>query len=79
MKKLKQVKNKNHSIIAAISGAIIGSGVAVASALFFKDKKNRDKVKKVLLNTKDQVVNYVGKIDKEVKKNKKTVKKVTKK
>lgn len=58
------------SVVVAVTGAIVGSGVAVAGALFMKDKKNRDKVKKVLSNAKDQAVDYIEKIEKEVKKDK---------
>ncbi len=71
----KQTKKKGASIFAAIAGAIVGSGVAVAGAIFMKDKKNRDKVKKVLSNAKNQAVDYIGKIEKEAKKDKVVIKK----
>lgn len=71
----KKTKKKGASIFAAIAGAVVGSGVAVAGTLFMKDKKNRDKVKKVLSNAKNQAVDYIGKIEKDVKKDKVVIKK----
>ncbi len=64
----KQKKKSKFSVVAGITGAIIGAGAAVAGAFALKDKKNRDKVKKVLTNVKNQAEGYVKKIKKEVKK-----------
>ena len=77
MKNSKQTKTKSNSIFAAIAGAIVGSGVAVATSIFMKDKKNRDKVKKVLSTAKNKTVDYIGKIEKETNKNKNIIKKKT--
>lgn len=63
----KQKKKGKFSLIAGITGAIVGAGAAIAGALALKDKKNRNKVKKVLTNAKNQAENYVKKIKKGVK------------
>jgi gas vesicle protein len=54
-------------VAAAVTGAIVGAGVAVAGAVALKDKKNREKVKQVLNNVKDQAVGYMEKMQKDVK------------
>lgn len=64
----KQKKKSKFSIIAGITGAVVGAGAAVAGAFAMKDKKNRDKVKRVWTNVKNQAVGYMGKIEKEAKK-----------
>ena len=70
-------KNKNKSNLAGVAGAAIVAGVAVASAFVLKDKKNREKVKKVLTNAKDQAVGYMDDMQKKTdKKEKKIVKKL---
>jgi hypothetical protein len=43
------------SIVTGIVGAIVGIGATIAGAVALKDKKNRDKVKKVLTNTKKKI------------------------
>lgn len=55
-------------VFAAVTGAVVGAGAAVAGAFVLKDKKNRDKVKKVLTNVKDQAVGYMEKVGEEAKK-----------
>jgi len=62
----KKEKRGVSPFVAAITGAVIGAGVAVASVITFKDKKNRDKVKKVLNNVKDQAEKYVKKSGKKI-------------
>jgi flagellar basal body-associated protein FliL len=74
LNKNKETKKKSRSIFAAITGAIVGSGVAVAGAIFMKDKKNQAKVKKVLSKAKDKAVGYFEKIE-EVKKDKTPIEK----
>lgn len=66
--------NKKSKKALTVAGAIIGIGAAVAGTLFMKDKKNRDKVKKIISKTKTKAVNYAKKIEKKV-----TTKKPTKK
>jgi F0F1-type ATP synthase membrane subunit a len=68
-------KNKNKSALAGAAGAAIVAGVAVASAFVLKDKKNREKVKKVLTNAKDQAVDYMQDVQKKTDKKEKEVEK----
>lgn len=82
--KKKTKKSGSNSIFKAVAGAIIGTGVAVAGTMFMKDKKNRDKVNKVLTKAKKQTTDYIKKVEKKVKKEetvivKKPIKKVNKK
>lgn len=46
-------------VAAAVTGAVVGAGVAVAGAVALKDKKNREKVKEVLTTVKEQAMNYI--------------------
>jgi uncharacterized membrane-anchored protein YhcB (DUF1043 family) len=62
----KKEKKRINPLFAAITGAVIGAGVTVASVFTFKDKKNQQKMKKVLTNVKDQAEKYVGQIEKKV-------------
>lgn len=60
------IKNKPQvsSVAAAVTGAVVGAGVAVAGAVALKDKKNREKVKEVLTNMKDQAMSYMSDMQK---------------
>ncbi len=54
--------NQKHGmspVAAAVTGAVVGAGVAVAGAVVLKDKKNREKFQKVFENAKDQAVGYM--------------------
>jgi len=63
----KQNKKNKLAVFAGVSGAVVGAGAAIAGAFVLKDKKNRDKVKKVLTNVKGQAKNYLKKINKNIK------------
>lgn len=76
-------------VMAAVAGAVVGAGVAVAGAIVLEDKKNREKIKKVLNNTKNQAINYMesiqkqaenrkGEIEEKLTEGKEKVKKITK-
>lgn len=59
-------KNQNNmgnggisSLVAAVTGAVVGAGVAVAGVVAFRDKKSRDTVKKVITHVKNQAVGYM--------------------
>jgi len=71
----KQKKRSNFSVIAGITGAVVGASAAVAGAFALKDKKNRDKVKEVLTNVKDQAIGYAEKMQKEISTGKKKIEK----
>lgn len=74
----KKEKKRINPLFAAITGAVIGAGVTVASVFTFKDKKNRQKIKKALIEVKDQAEKYMGKIEKKVVVKKSPAKKQTK-
>jgi hypothetical protein len=63
----KSKQKKKASLIGGITAALIGIGAAVTGTIFFKEKKNRDKVKKVLTKAKNQAVGYAKKVEKKVK------------
>ncbi|OGC55938.1 hypothetical protein A2797_02680 [candidate division WWE3 bacterium RIFCSPHIGHO2_01_FULL_48_15] len=46
-------------LAAAITGAIVGAGVAIAGAVALKDKKNQARVKQAFANVKDQAIGYM--------------------
>lgn len=48
-----------HPVAIAISGAIFGAGAAIAGFMALRDEKNRQKVKKILVSTKDQISEYL--------------------
>ena len=45
-------------IAAAVAGAVVGAGIAVAGVTL-TNEKNREKVKKAATNVKDQTMKYV--------------------
>jgi hypothetical protein len=60
--KQKQEKGKNSvsSVVAGVARAAIGFGIAVAgAAVVLSDKDNRKKVKGLLINMKDQAIDYM--------------------
>lgn len=69
-KKQDQEKSGFNSVTAAVAGVIIGAGVATAGAVLLKDKKNREKVRGILNNAKDQAVGYMENVQKQVGGNK---------
>ena len=71
-------KGSASSVVAGVTGAAIGFGIAVAgAAVVLNDKDNRKKVKKVLVNIKDQAMGYMQDVQvKTDKKEKKIVKKL---
>jgi predicted translin family RNA/ssDNA-binding protein len=60
-------KNEMNTIATGVTGAVIGVGIAVAgaAAVVLQDKKSRDKVKKVLINVKDQALGYIEDMQKQ--------------
>jgi len=53
-KKLDKNKGGINPVVAAVTGAVVGAGIAVAGAVALKDEKNRNKVKKAFSDVKDQ-------------------------
>lgn len=66
-KKQNKTKSGFNPVVAAVTGAIVGAGVAIAGAVALKDKKNRKEVEQVFTNLKDQAVGYIEKIQNKVK------------
>ena len=64
----KQKKKGKFSLIAGITGAIVGAGAAIAGTLALKDKKNRDKIKKVLNKVKSEIKKDTGKVKRKIAK-----------
>ncbi len=52
-------------VVAAITGAVIGAGVAIAGAAVMKDEKNREKAKKAFNNVKGQAAEYIEDLQKQ--------------
>lgn len=59
MKKPDDNKNAIGSVVSGVAGAAVIAGVAVAATMALQDKKTREKVKKVLMNARDQTVDYI--------------------
>lgn len=57
--KFKKQENTMNPMAVAVTGVVVGAGVAIAGAMALKDEKNRKKVKDVLLNAKDQASEYI--------------------
>jgi len=63
-------QNKSNPLAAVATGVVIGASVTAASAAYLKDKKNRDKVKKVVKDVKNQMSGYIEDIQKKANKKK---------
>lgn len=59
-------KDGINAATAAMIGAVIGVGIAVVGAVALKDKKNREKIKRVLTNARDEVADYMEGMQKQV-------------
>ncbi len=64
--KEKRFKKKDgvNPVVAAAAGAIVGAGVAAAGVVALNDERNREKVKEVLANVKEQAKGYIEDIKK---------------
>jgi hypothetical protein len=64
--KQEERKNSISSVVAGVTGAAIGFGIAVTgAAVVLNDKKNREKVKKMLTNVKEQAIGYMEGVQKQ--------------
>lgn len=61
IKKSKGMKSMN-PVAAGVVGATVGAGVAVAASVAMKDKKNRERVGKVIDMVKEQATEYIDNI-----------------
>jgi translation elongation factor EF-1beta len=66
-------KNNNiSSVVAGITGAAIGFGIAAVGAVaVLSDKKSSDKVKKALANVKNKTMSYLEDVQKKTDKQEK--------
>jgi len=76
-KKVEQ-KGSVNPVVAAVTGAIVGAGIAAAGVVL-SNKKNRDKVGRVLTNVKNQALDYVEDMQKQAQDTKVEVKEKVKK
>lgn len=53
------LRNTISSVAAGVAGATVIAGAAIATTVALKDKKTREKIKNVLINAKDQAIDYV--------------------
>lgn len=58
---MKKNKKSKFSLIAGITGAIVGAGATIAGAVALKNPKTRNKVNKVLTKAKNQAKGYLKK------------------
>lgn len=60
--KNKQQQNnpKISPVVASVTGAVVGATVAVAGTVALKDKKRREKIKKIFNTVKNQARSYIG-------------------
>lgn len=67
-KKQTEVHGGMNPVVMAVTGAVIGAGIAVAGvgAVALKDEKNRQKVKEALGSAKDQAVDYIEDVQKQI-------------
>jgi uncharacterized membrane protein YgaE (UPF0421/DUF939 family) len=67
-------KNNIKAVAAGATGAAIGFGIAALGAVaIFGNKKNNDKVKKILATIKNQARNYLEEVQKKTNKKEKEV------
>ena len=67
-KKPVEVKVGISPVVAAVTGMVVGAGVAVAGAVAYANQDNRDKVNKVLMDTKDQIIEKKDEVGEKVEK-----------
>lgn len=72
LKKQDKGKMSVNVLAAAVTGVVIGAGIA-ATGVILADEKNRDKVKKTLLDVKNQVVEYAEGVKDQVVEKKKEI------
>lgn len=74
-KKQDMGKSGFNPVVAAVTGAVVGAGVAIAGAVALKDKKNREKVKEVLTEVKDKATGFMEEMQKQAQDKKDEVEK----
>jgi hypothetical protein len=59
----KRVGYSVNPLVAAVTGAVVGAGMAVAGAVVMSDKKNQDKVKSVAKDVQNKVDDLKKKVE----------------
>lgn len=52
-------KSGINPVVVAVTGAVVGAGVSVAGAMALKNGQNRNKIKEVLTNVRNQAIDYI--------------------
>jgi hypothetical protein len=78
-KKQLQPKKRGNALVAAVTGAVMGAGIALAGVAALKNKNSRVKVKNSLANAKKQAKVYLEGVRKQIKHVKEEVQKDLKK
>lgn len=63
----KRVGYSVNPLVAAVTGAVVGAGMAVAGAVVMSDKKNQAKVKNVAKNVSDKANNLIKDVQSQIK------------
>lgn len=62
-KKQDNSKNAMEHAAIGVAGAAVIAGVAVAATMALKDKKTKERLTKVLINAKNQAMDYVSELE----------------
>lgn len=60
-------QNKIDPMVAGVTGAIIGAGVAAVTTKVLSDKKMRNKIMETVSDAKDKVVSYAHMVSRDAK------------
>lgn len=63
----KRIGYSVNPLVAAVTGAVVGAGMAVAGAVVMSDKKNQAKVKNVAKNVSDKANNLIKDVQSQIK------------
>ena len=67
------VHETKKKLFAAVAGVVVGAGAVIAGAVALADKKNQDKVSKIIAKGQQVVKRYVNTANKQVDKAEKVV------
>lgn len=67
LKKQEEKQSGLNPVAVAVTGAVVGAGIAIAGVVALKDEKNREKVKEALTNVKDRAENYIEDVQKQAR------------
>ena len=67
-KKTSQVSAGVSPVVAAVTGVVVGAGLAIAGVVAMKDKKNQEKVREAVDNTKDKAAELMKDVQEQASK-----------